>query len=424
MADNKLNIVMTLTDQLSTGLAKAGQSVMDFNRSCQALGRQLQMVGRNMAFLGGSIIAPFTASLIVAEKSSFAVSAQMNELRQNLAAFNTALAESAVPSVNKFNDALSVTIRAYQDLDPQLRESMTSWTLTTGAILGAAGAVTIFAAALVKLLPILIAVSAAYVAYQAAQTKTGSAFATGGFFGIGAALGKDPKQVSVDLQTYIDKLQDLKNKFNEGMDVAGGFAKIMEDVKKALTGQGGALDKAKTAWNDFKTVAVAATKQIGAALTQNLGDTIFNALTNKVHSLKEVFISFGNDVLRILSHAFAKVLLMRTVGAAFPSMLGSFHSGGIIKAHDGLAPDEIPIIAQTGEGVLSRRGMSKLGSSNLRKLNAGGDMDSGGVTVVINQVIQAWDAQDVYRNRKVISGAIAEEIKSNGKMRETIKKYA
>jgi len=49
-----------------------------------------------------------------------------------------------------------------------------------------------------------------------------------------------------------------------------------------------------------------------------------------------------------------------------------FHSGGIVRAHDGLAVDEVPIIAQTGEGILSRRGMETLGGNNrLKDLNQG-----------------------------------------------------
>ncbi|HEY3043159.1 MAG TPA: hypothetical protein VGJ39_03990 [Vicinamibacterales bacterium] len=40
------------------------------------------------------------------------------------------------------------------------------------------------------------------------------------------------------------------------------------------------------------------------------------------------------------------------------------HVGGIIRAHSGLAVDERMIIAQTGEGILSRRGMRSLGELN------------------------------------------------------------
>lgn len=56
-----------------------------------------------------------------------------------------------------------------------------------------------------------------------------------------------------------------------------------------------------------------------------------------------------------------------------------FHEGGIIRAHNGLAIDEVPIIAQTGEGILSRLGMSALGgSSNLNRLNNGISASGGG----------------------------------------------
>jgi hypothetical protein len=79
-----------------------------------------------------------------------------------------------------------------------------------------------------------------------------------------------------------------------------------------------------------------------------------------------------------------------------------FHEGGIIRAHNGLAVDEVPIIAQTGEGVLSRRGMAALGGENvLNSLNSGGY--SGGqsfgdvnisLTAVINNNMDIKDIAD------------------------------
>ena len=55
-----------------------------------------------------------------------------------------------------------------------------------------------------------------------------------------------------------------------------------------------------------------------------------------------------------------------------------FHKGGMVKAHQGLfigpglRSDERPIIAQTGEGILSREGMAALGGEGaLNRLNAG-----------------------------------------------------
>lgn len=69
------------------------------------------------------------------------------------------------------------------------------------------------------------------------------------------------------------------------------------------------------------------------------------------------------------------------------SMAGFMHSGGpIVKAHSGLAVDEVPIIAQTGEGILSRRGMAALGgNAALNSVNAGNPV-GGGVTIYMDNV--------------------------------------
>lgn len=64
------------------------------------------------------------------------------------------------------------------------------------------------------------------------------------------------------------------------------------------------------------------------------------------------------------------------------------HSGGFIKAHNGLAIDEVPIIAQTGEGVLSRRGMRALD-----KLNSGDSNVGGGGNTTVQYFITAVDAE-------------------------------
>ncbi len=53
---------------------------------------------------------------------------------------------------------------------------------------------------------------------------------------------------------------------------------------------------------------------------------------------------------------------------------GGFVIGGgrpAIVAHAGLAPDEVPAILQTGEAVLSRRGVRAIGASLIRAANAG-----------------------------------------------------
>ncbi len=169
-------------------------------------------------------------------------------------------------------------------------------------------------------------------------------------------------------------------------------------------------------------------------------DFFFKAFTGELRTLNEIFVDFGRAVLQMISNILAKLLLIKfftaiagASGTIFGVDVGALfhhggvirkHYGGLIRAHAGLAPDDVPIIAQTGEGILSRQGMRALGGpDNLRSLNRGEGSGAGGVTIHINQVIQAWDAQDVWRNRKMLSNAIADDIYNNGKIRSVIRSY-
>lgn len=86
-----------------------------------------------------------------------------------------------------------------------------------------------------------------------------------------------------------------------------------------------------------------------------------------------------------------------------------FHSGGAIRAHSGLAVDEVPIIAQTGEGILSRVGMSALGGAGmLNRLNMG--MSAGGFVVnnyIYNPVVRS--DEDIDKLTEEISMRLARE---------------
>lgn len=181
-------------------------------------------------------------------------------------------------------------------------------------------------------------------------------------------------------------------------------------------------------------------KQSARNMQNAFSQFFFKAFTGELRSLQEIFVNFGKAVLQMISNILARLLLIKMFtamagpgGKIFGVAVGSLfheggmvrkHHGGFIRAHNGLSPDEVPIIAQTGEGILSRQGVRALGGSdNLRALNRGEQAGGGGVTININQVIQAWDAQDVWRNRKALSNAIADDIYNNGKIRSVIRSY-
>jgi nitrogen fixation protein FixH len=221
--------------------------------------------------------------------------------------------------------------------------------------------------------------------------------------------------------------------FAKVKDTGDKTAEVLKQVAKQVG------ESAKDTAKQFNAMEEFA-KQSARNMQNAFSQFFFKAFTGELRSVKEVFADFGRAVLQMISNILAKLLLIKIFtamagpgGNIFGVPVGSlFHEGGIIrsrhkrfiKAHQGLAPDDVPIVAQTGEGILSRRGMSALeGSENLKALNRGEDTKGSGVTINVNQVIQAWDAQDVWRNRKMLSEAIADDIYNNGKIRSVIRSY-
>lgn len=282
-------------------------------------------------------------------------------------------------------------------------------------------------------------------------------------------VGETYRQASAEVERFSQSLEENKIQFNvegltQGLEEARTafnlaaqesareamkqydlvFAKVKETgdktaeiLKNVAKDVGNSAEAAAQQFNVMEEFA----KQSAHNMQNAFSQFFFKAFTGELRSIKEVFADFGRGVLQMISNILAKLLLIKIFtamagagGTIFGVPVASlFHSGGtvekrnraFIRAHSGLAPDEVPIIAQTGEGVLSRRGMQAVGGSdNLRALNRGESMRGEGVTINVNQVIQAWDAQDVWRNRKMLSNAIADDIYNNGKIRSVIRSYA
>jgi len=263
-------------------------------------------------------------------------------------------------------------------------------------------------------------------------------------------LGEPYREASQHIKTFRDNLQGLIKASDMEMDRVGnkisnvlvtGEGSLVKGYDKAKNAIAGFVDALKNLGTDIKIEEVAqkfdAIQSMAEGTARSLG-AVFkhffsDAFKGQIDDVRDYFAELGNMMLEVLAEVFAKMILVKTIGSIFPGMIPFFHQGGMvyhsggevspIRAHAGLAIDEVPIVAQTGEGVLSRRGMRALGGSeNLKSLNEGKSA-KGSVTINVNQVIQAWDAQDVWRNRKMLSNAIAEDIYNNGKIRSVIRSY-
>jgi hypothetical protein len=134
-------------------------------------------------------------------------------------------------------------------------------------------------------------------------------------------------------------------------------------------------------------------------------------------AMKEIFKNFATAVIQEIMAIIAKLLVMKAImlvlgilsagagtaagagagagasggeavsfgGGSAELPMGFMHKGGMIRAHSGLAIDEVPIIAQTGEGILSRSGMANLGGAGvLNRLNGGGGVSNQTIHIEIN----------------------------------------
>ncbi len=263
-------------------------------------------------------------------------------------------------------------------------------------------------------------------------------------------LGEPYREASEHIKKFRENLDGLIKASDMEMDRVGskisnilvtGEGSLVKGYDKARAAIENFINSLKNLGKDIKIDEVAqkfdAIKSIGEGTAKSLGSVFKHFFTDlfkgQIDDVRDYFAEFGNMMLEVLAEVLAKMILVKTIGAVFPGMIPFFHRGGMVYhaggpvhavyAHAGLEPDEVPIIAQSGEGVLSRRGIRALGgAASLRRLNEGESLKPG-ITINVNQVIQAWDAQDVWRNRKMLSNAIADDIYNNGKIRSVIRSY-
>lgn len=153
---------------------------------------------------------------------------------------------------------------------------------------------------------------------------------------------------------------------------------------------------------------------------QDVANALSSSLSENMTSMRNFLQGFRDEVSQIIRKIAAEFAISETLGriwAPFNLMGLTFHQGGVVKAHNGLAVDEVPIIAQTGERVLSRSQ-----NRDYERMMSGG-MNRIQIITRPTVVISAWDAADVKRHEKQISSMVTNAVRNDPQLREAIKKY-
>lgn len=268
-------------------------------------------------------------------------------------------------------------------------------------------------------------------------------------------LGQIPKGIADTMRTALDGVKQNVTTMRQA--VQEQMKRVEADlVKAATTGRGAwaenvdgmvmnlqefigkipqffkvGTDSAKMELAKLGNFASKIAQDMASAMERALGNFFYQGLTGQLTDARQAFAEFGQSILQILTQALAKLILFYTIGRALQGVIGfnpvQFHQGGVVKrAHSGaaLSSDEVPIIAQSGEGIISRKGMNAMGKGNFDRLNRGdGSGGASAPVIVIHQPIQTYDTRDYMRNRKQIAGALMEELRNNGEFKKAIVQY-
>lgn len=243
---------------------------------------------------------------------------------------------------------------------------------------------------------------------------------------------------------------DFKKDF---ADFSGFYKDFLNSMGKANTAPPGnffegfklGLEQTRQALASWRDMGLQTTLDLFNGMQSNFKTLFVDAFSGQLKKAKDYFADFGNTLINIFADVCAKIIerwmttmIITGLGKFFSSgasgegvsqgIYGSenfvnvpmntvatpyYHQGGIIRAHSGLrlASDEVPIIAQTGERILSR-------SQNLEYERG---VSQRGISITINPtaIIKAYDFADFYAHKEEFQAIMAESIDLN-KLRKVI----
>jgi len=443
--------------------------------SMEKFGGSLRQISRGMTMMGTMMMAPVVAALASASKVNYSVASSMRSLGIATQSFSNEIAKAALPMVEKLTKFVFDLSDSFSKLPDKTKQGLVEFVAKGGAFLIAIGTVTRLLSLLAQLKnfgPIIVAVTITVGAISAIEwlknhkkeyeewilkmktkfqdfwdfVKTGNTqkppAMVFGWGGEGPGTKKGDAEIAAAAKAVT--LDKIIVKTHQATEAASRFA---GKWKETLQGLEGGLIKAAQQFGNWGTMMENFALNFATAMANAFSDFFFDLFSGEMKSMEEYAASFGKAILRMIANLIAQLLALWAVvqllnltptGRAVIAALGwgglvmggSKHEGGEIglggfmrKAHEGLAAGEYPIIAQEGEGYLSRNGMATIGGAEgLAKVNAGGAV-GGGLNVNLVQVIRAWGPEDVYRESKTLAGAMISELEKNGAFRTAMRKY-
>lgn len=289
---------------------------------------------------------------------------------------------------------------------------------------------------------------------------------------IGAEAGRVGNRM--DLSGLQEKIADIIERAKTGIQDAREQAMLLKEAAETASGQKKqpdfvkgwteGIERVRTDWSDWLIQGRELATGMAHAVRGTFED-MFTRIIQGTFKARDAFVAFGNAVLQVIARMLAEKAAAALIGGFMSGAGAIFGSGGFLGGLGGLfgkgagaaagagavgggfVPSGLPMAARGAvwPAMTSHRPVkaySQGGVADTPQVGIFGEEGAeafvplpdgrripvnlmgqrGNVTIVnLGLTVQAWDAQDVWRNRKMIMNAVRDDIENRGLLRETIR---
>jgi hypothetical protein len=153
------------TSGFTASAVQATNKIEKIGESIVSTSRQLSRMASALTYLGAGITTPIVAAFKSAEKYSNSTRLELEKMNDTFIGLRVSIAESLLPIMHQFGNAIADLAQRWQALSPALRESMLRTALLTGVFLTLGGAIAIIALKIGTLVGKVIELSGAFAAF-------------------------------------------------------------------------------------------------------------------------------------------------------------------------------------------------------------------------------------------------------------------
>lgn len=233
------------------------------------------------------------------------------------------------------------------------------------------------------------------------------------------------KKTTDQINKAVESLKDFGVGYQDIMKLitkTGGLDKVVSGSAKSpgfLDGVKQQMEVLREQMGDFVQAGKQMVSDLASSMTNAMSTLFFDAFTGQLKNAHDVFVQWGNAILRTFTDMLAK-MVVKWIISGIGNIFGGFGGGApSAPANTKLGLNSFAV----GTDYVPRDMVAMIHQGERIIPAAQNVKGSSGVQITISPVIQLWDASDVQRNQKMLTDIISQSIVQNGQMRQLIRKY-